>query len=88
MELKRRRIFITIVGQLLTNLGTTIFTSKIQFHLQVVRCKTMMRAFRRFGMAILVNQLLNGAILMQRTCTGVVLKHVRQANLAKMNVTH
>jgi len=89
MELKRRRIFITIAGQLLTNLGTTIFTSKIQCHLQVVRCKIMMRASSRYGViAILVLQPLNGAIHMQRICTGAVLNHVRHTNLTKMNVTH
>jgi len=88
MELKRIRIFITIVGLLLTSIGRGIFTSKIQNHLQIVRCKTMMRAFRRFGMAILVHQLLSIAILTRRTCTGAVPKHVRQASLTKLIVMH
>jgi len=89
MELKRLRIFITIVGQLLTSLGMTIFTSKIQYHLQIVSRKIMMLASRMFGVvATLVLQLLNGAILTQRTCIGAVLSHVRQVNLRKMNVTH
>jgi len=89
MELKRIRIFITIVGLLLTSIGRGIFTSKIQNHLQIVRCKTMMRASSKNGViAILVPHLLDIAIHMQRICTGAVLKHVRQANLPKMIVTH
>jgi len=48
-----------------------------------------MRAFRMFGaVAILVLQQLDGAMVMQRTCTGVVLSHVRQAHLRKMSVTY
>jgi len=87
--LKRIRIFITIVGLMLTRLGRGIFTSKIQNQLQIVRCKTMMRASSKNGViAILVHQLLDIAIHMQRVCTGAVLKHVRQANLPKMIVTH
>jgi len=89
MELKRLRISITIVDQLLTNLGMTIFMLKIQRleHLQVV--KIMMRASRMFGVAaILVLQPVNGAMVMQRTCTGAVLSHARQAHLPKKSVTH
>jgi len=42
-----------------------------------------------FGVAvILVLQLPDGAILMQRICTGAALCHARQVNLTKLIVTH
>jgi len=49
----------------------------------------MIIAFNKFGvLAILALQLHDGAMDTQRICIGAVLSHVKQVNLAKLNVMH